>query len=76
MKKMFVVFMALMMIAIVGCNDESVKYGMSAPYEINHYIDTISGQLILTTVCSSNDNRELSVSTLSLGMVDSAKCNK
>ncbi len=73
MKKIFVVFMAIMMFAILGCKNESAKYGMSAPYEINHYIDTISGQLILTTVCNSNDNRELSVSTLSLGKVDSTK---
>ena len=43
---------------------------MSAPYVIDHYIDTISGQLILTTVCNSNDNKELSVSTLLLGKVD------
>jgi hypothetical protein len=75
MKKFFVVFMAIMMIAIMGCKDESAIYGngTSAPYEISHYIDTISGQLILTTVCNSNDNGELSVSTLSLGKVDSTK---
>lgn len=76
MKKIFVVFMAIMMIAIMGCENESAKYSMSAPYEINHYIDTISGQLILTTVCNSNDNGELSVSTLSLGKVDSTKWSR
>ena len=88
MKKFFVVFMAIMMIAIMGCKDESAKYGTSAPYEISHYIDTsapyeishyidtISGQLILTTVCNSNDNGELSVSTLSLGKVDSTNWSK
>lgn len=76
MKKFFVVFMAIMMIAIMGCKDESAKYGTSAPYEISHYIDTISGQLILTTVCNSNDNGELSVSTLLLGKVDSTNWSK
>lgn len=76
MKKMFVVFMALMMIAIMGCKDESVKYGMSSTYEINHYADTIAGYLIITTVCNSNDNKELSVSTISLGKVDSTKWSK
>ena len=70
MKKLFIVFMALMMLSILGCKDESVHYGMSAPYEINHYADTIAGYLILTTVCNSNDNKELSVSTLSLGKID------
>jgi hypothetical protein len=76
MKKLFVVFTALMMIAMLGCKDESAKNGMSAPYEISHYVDTISGQLILTTVCNSNDNGELSVSTLSLGKVDSTKWSR
>ena len=76
MKKLFVVFTTLMMIALFGCKDESAKNGMSAPYEISHYIDTISGQLILTTVCNSNDNGELSVSTLSLGKVDSTKWSR
>lgn len=73
MKKILVVFMALFVLVLLGCKDESTKYGMSAPYEISHYIDTISGQLILTTVCNSKDNGELSVSTLSLGKVDSTK---
>lgn len=79
MKIIFVVFMTIMMIAIMGCKDESaIYYGndTSAPYEISHYIDTISGQLILTTVCNSNDNGKLSVSTLSLGQVDSTKIRK
>ncbi len=70
MKKTFCVCMALMMTAMLGCENEPNLYNMSAPYVINHYIDTISGQLILTTVCNSNDNKELSVSTLSLGKVD------
>lgn len=75
-EEFFFVFMAIMMIAIMGCKDELGKNDMSAPYEISHYIDTISGQLILTTVCNSNDNGELSVSTLSLGKVDSTKWSR
>lgn len=79
MKKIIVVFMTIMMIAIMGCKDESaIYYGndTSAPYEISHYIYTISGQLILTTVCYSDDNSRLSVSTLSLGQVNSTEFRK
>lgn len=79
MKKIFVVFIPLMILAIMGFKDESaIYYGndTSAPYEISHYIYTISGQLILTTVCYSDDNSRLSVSTLSLGQVNSTEFRK
>lgn len=36
-----------------------------ASYNINHYIDTINGHIILTTVCDDN-NYQISVSTLEL----------
>ena len=36
-----------------------------ASYNINHYIDTIEGHIILTTVCEIN-SRNVSVSTLEL----------
>ena len=64
---------------IMGCKDESaIYYGNDtwAPYEISHYIYTISRQLILTTVCYSDDNSRLSVSTLSLGQVNSTEFRK
>ena len=35
-------------------------------YSINHYVDTINGHVVLTTVCSSNYSNNLSVSTLKL----------
>lgn len=60
MKKTFLVCMALMMIAMLGCENEPNRYNMSAPYEINYYADTISGYLILTTVCDYHDNTCLS----------------
>ena len=38
-----------------------------ASYNINHYIDTINGHIILTTVCDANNtNGVVSVSTLEL----------
>lgn len=37
-----------------------------ASYNINHYIDTINGHIILTTVCDEINTREVSVSTLEL----------
>ena len=36
-----------------------------ASYSINHYIDTINGHIILTTVCD-DINHQISVSTLEL----------
>lgn len=37
----------------------------NASYSINHYIDTINGHIILTTVCDDM-NYQISVSTLEL----------
>ena len=38
-----------------------------ANYNINHYIDTINGHIILTTVCDANNaSGVISVSTLEL----------
>ena len=36
-----------------------------ASYNINHYVDTINGHIILTTVCEAN-NGQVSVSTLKI----------
>lgn len=73
MKKTFLVCMALMMIAILGCENEPNRYNMSAPYEINYFADTISGYLILTTVCNNPDNTCLSAGSISLGRVDTTE---
>lgn len=43
-------------------NDNNTTH---ASYNINHYIDTINGHIILTTVCDNYYN-QLSVSTLEL----------
>jgi hypothetical protein len=42
-------------------NDNNTTH---ASYNINHYIDTINGHIILTTVCDNDYN--VSVSTLEL----------
>lgn len=73
MKKSLFVFMALMVMAILGCENESSRYSASTPYELSFYIDTISDHLILTTVCSYLDNSCLSTSSLSLGKIDSTE---
>lgn len=41
MKKTFCVCMALMMTAMLGCENEPNLYNMSAPYVINHYRDVL-----------------------------------
>lgn len=37
-----------------------------ASYNINHYIDTINGHIILTTVCDDINSNSVSVSTIEL----------
>lgn len=71
MKKMFLVCMALIVMTILGCGNESSRNPASTPYELSFYIDTIYDHLILTTVCSYPDNSCLSTSSLSLGRIDS-----
>ena len=45
-------------------NDNNTTH---ASYNINHYIDTINGHIILTTVCDASDvSSNISVSTLEL----------
>ena len=44
-------------------NDNNVTH---ASYNINHYLDTIEGHIILTTVCDEITTGNISVSTLKL----------
>ena len=43
-------------------NDNNTTH---ASYNINHYLDTINGHIILTTVCEDKNN-QVSVATLEL----------
>ena len=50
------------------CSNNRNKYNnntTNVSYSINHYIDTINGHIILTTVCD-DINHQISVSTLEL----------
>lgn len=58
---------AFMVIAILSCSGEKEK---PYSYEIKFYADTVCGHLILTSVCSSNNDGGLSISSMSLGKVD------
>jgi len=49
------------LVSCCSCNGNNIT-----DYSINHYIDTINGHVILTTVCSSEYNNNISVSTLEL----------
>ena len=76
MKKLLLVCMAFMMIAILGCKNEPIKNKLSDPYEVNYYVDTISGYVILTTVCHNHDNTSLSANSIILGEVDKTDFKK
>ena len=68
MRKVFVSALAIIVFAIMGCNEAPKE---KAPYTINHYLDTIGNYVILTTVCNNDDCSSISTSTLLLHKVDS-----
>ena len=72
MRKGYVFLLVISLTALIGC-DSGIKE--QRRYSIEHYLDTIDGHKILTTVCFTDDHSEVSVSTLSLGNVDSVKTN-
>lgn len=70
MKKVFVSALAIIVFAMMGCNEAPKEV---VPYTINHYLDTIGNFVILVTVCNNDDCSSISSSTLLLGKVDSIK---
>ena len=76
MKKLYLACMILVMMTMLGCENETNRNNMSTPYEINFYVDTISGYLILTTVCNYPDNTCLSANSISLGKIDTTEFKK
>ena len=60
-------------IITVACLSINVKTN-SKNYSINHYIDTINGHIILSTVCNYSDN--ISISTLELNNNDTINISK
>ena len=56
----------LLLIGVAYLSSCSSNCNNLIDYSVNHYIDTINGHIILTTVCSSNYNCNISVSTLEL----------
>ena len=53
---------AVYLFSMCSNNNNNVTH---ADYNINHYVDTINGHIILTTVCDNNYN-QVSISTLEL----------
>lgn len=62
---------AFTLLVCYSCNNEG---NAGSNYKIDHYVDTIYGHLILTTVCSNIEGHELSVSTLEIGTTKD--CNR
>ena len=63
--------MAVFIIAISGCENASFFSGSNKRrpnYNIEYYLDTICGNVIITTVCDNKS--DLSVSSLLIGKVD------
>lgn len=69
MRKIFVVILAIIAIAIVVCYEAAPKE--EGDFINNHYIDSIGNYEILTTVSNNNDYSSISSSTLILSDGDS-----
>ena len=52
------------------CNGDRTKYSDNSnthgDYNINYYVDTINGHVILSTVVDSKNSNDISISTLEL----------
>lgn len=72
MRKENYFLLAILLSVLMGCDSGTKE---QRQYSIEHYLDTIDGHKILTTVCFKDDYSDVSVSTLSLGDVDSVKTN-
>ena len=57
------ILLLLGVVYLFSCSDNNTTN--NASYNINHYIDTINGHIILTTVCEDKNN-QVSVATLEI----------
>lgn len=57
-------------ICFISCNGRRNRYinkvNTNDSYNINYYVDTINGHVILSTVASSTNSNNISISTLEL----------
>ncbi len=68
MRNLFKLCIVSLLFVVLACSGETKT--PSGKYVIDHYADTIFGQVILTTVCHNEDNSAISSSTLSLGRAE------
>ena len=68
MRKGYFFLLVISLSVFMGCDSGTKEQRQNS---IEHYLDTIDGHKILTTVCFTDDHSEVAVSTLSLGDVDS-----
>jgi hypothetical protein len=71
MRKILLVCMAVFIVAISGCENASSfsESNKRRPnYNIEYYLDTIYGNVLISTIC--HNNSDLSISTTLVGKVD------
>ncbi len=68
MRNLFKLCIVSLLFVVLACSGETKI--PSGKYVIDHYADTIYGQVIITTICHNEDNSAISASTLSLGHVE------
>lgn len=56
-------------------NTNKTTNNIDADYNISHYVDTIYGHVILTTVCDGKRNNFISVATLKIEDTDKINNN-
>ena len=69
-KKIFVVLLlVVVLITSVGCNHESNPKA----YQLDYYMETIQGHVIISAVCVKSDGNGTSVSSVNVGTTRQSK---
>lgn len=67
MRKILLFVSLATLLATIGCDN---NYKKESSYEVNYYVDTIQGHIILSGVCSLENGKGVSISSVDIGTVE------
>lgn len=67
MKKEIVFVSLVALFASIGCDD---NYKKESSYQVDYYVDTIQGHIIMSAVCSLENGNGVSISSVDIGTVE------
>lgn len=67
MRKLLLFVSLVTLFAIIGCNNNCKK---ASSYQVNYYVDTIQGHIILSGVCALENGKGVSISSVDIGTVE------